>query len=608
MGNLSISRRCPHGVFLYCCILSGILLHTTTELVEPPIPIKAHRWNTTASSGNPKRGNAHRTITIHAKERTCSKKMGVITDQEPCQTLQIQLAKISGAVLMRELVGVDGGVDNNFLIRRIHIMTHDIDTLTINIALDVFLEHRPWWLIRKEVILGLERENKWLTDSTNASSLSVSGDGKHSAATSKFSHIYLHRYESKMEAHLHQIAAVQYPPQQECVHSRLKLSHTVNSGWGSASAFFGIFVTEFPWAIFAPYESNTNSAVEPVMYASVDLCPSVVNKWLCAFMPVTNCSFPNSVTKCGANGKPCKWDGDLMYTSASAEGKLIDESMIKSQAGILNSAKTALSSYHKSIAAWYSEHRGDSFIKEEPVVTREKKALGDRRANHFLVMKVFGQVWRPNAVYRTLISKRIKLMWREMFQKYQLQTLNEEESTCTAIHIRRGDRSLNMEGQAMRDWCNQWLPFASWDNCTSHTTGESQSCQGLSDYGCFSKNPFGALGLKDYLDAAWALQETRDVFVFTDDATWLERERKAVDQAWRIYSIASDGSKDRENNTPRATMNGVEFHASLKMAQTCQAFVGHWGSGVTHMVHNAMCYKHGNAVMGICPPTMDLRD
>jgi hypothetical protein len=37
-------------------------------------------------------------------------------------------------------------------------------------------------------------------------------------------------------------------------------------------------------------------------------------------------------------------------------------------------------------------------------------------------------------------------------------------------------------------------------------------------------NPFGSLTLQDYLDKAWMLRQTRNIFVMTDDGDWLRAE------------------------------------------------------------------------------------
>ena len=99
--------------------------------------------------------DVHKTTIPNVKERTCSLRLGVATDAEICTTVLLRTAKLNGQLLLRELAETD----RNFLVRRIHIMTHEQDVLTINKALDVFLEQRPWWVIRKEVFVGLDYFN-----------------------------------------------------------------------------------------------------------------------------------------------------------------------------------------------------------------------------------------------------------------------------------------------------------------------------------------------------------------------------------------------------------------------------------------------------------------
>lgn len=52
------------------------------------------------------------------------------------------------------------------------------------------------------------------------------------------------------------------------------------------------------YSIFSIYSSRTNSPDESTPYVSADMCPSTVNKWLCAFLPPTNCSYPDELVKC----------------------------------------------------------------------------------------------------------------------------------------------------------------------------------------------------------------------------------------------------------------------------------------------------------------------
>lgn len=53
---------------------------------------------------------------------------------------------------------------------------------------------------------------------------------------------------------------------------------------------------------------------------------------------------------------------------------------------------------------------------------------------------------------------------------------------------------------------------------------------------------------------------------------------------------------------------GVHFFASLQLLQQCEAFVGHFDSGVAWMIYSSMCRMHrGGDIQGVCPPMFDLR-
>lgn len=81
---------------------------------------------------------------------------------------------------------------------------------------------------------------------------------------------------------------------------------------------YGAEFAEKPWLIFNIWDSLSNDPSEGVAYSSAHTCPGLVNKRLCAFLPLTNCTMPQVIT--GANpGQRLIWpDGDFAYyTNAS---------------------------------------------------------------------------------------------------------------------------------------------------------------------------------------------------------------------------------------------------------------------------------------------------
>eukprot|EP01033_Poteriospumella_lacustris_P013069 gene13069-9359_t len=56
----------------------------------------------------------------------------------------------------------------------------------------------------------------------------------------------------------------------------------------------------------------------------------------------------------------------------------------------------------------------------------------------------------------------------------------------------------------------------------------------------------------------------------------------------------------------RGLAGGVHFFASMQLLQQCEAFVGHFDSGVAWMMYTAMCHRH-RGLVAVCPPVFDLR-
>ena len=490
---------------------------------------------------------------VQLEDKTCSKKLGGggENSKEPCFAVHLRIPHLTAALLEEAL----GPEDSNYVIRRAYIDTHEHRSSIIGPALDHFVTTRPWWLIRKEPFMELRRGE------------GGGSGGNNSTVLVGNAHIFLQRYDARLEPHLWQIAAVQYPPANACQDTRLFVGHMVNSGWGSMISMYGSVINMHHWAIFSTYDSNTNLPTESVMYANPSLCPDIVNKWHCAFMVVTNCTLPTVVTKCFSPNN-CWPDGFPYFSNATAMGEKISSSESHNP--------LATNAHLKSVQNFYDNWPQSRFNAEE---YRDAKntVRNDRFPSVYHVLKIYGQLMRPNALYRLLIAERIQQFWVESREQFGLQPLVSGTTPCTAIHIRRGDRSK--EGVDMNEFCRNHTryPPDTWENCTNRA-GEKISCGELSDLGCFGVRPFGGVTLQEYLDRAFALHSTRNVFIMTDDAEWLLRERRKVDASFKIYSISSHGANHRLHTHQNATRNGVEYHASLQMVQQCQALVGHWGS------------------------------
>ena len=189
----------------------------------------------------------------------------------------------------------------------------------------------------------------------------------------------------------------------------------------------------------------------------------------------------------------------------------------------------------------------------------------------------------------------------------------------------------------MRNFCRVWLREGSItrDSCTetllrevkkqSNTTLPQPTCHWLLDVGCFGAHSFGELSLVDYLLKAKQLSPSiTNAFVMTDDATWLENEVKALTSSSITFTLNSSdvshykvgklpaelGARSRveiraDGSRRNGTRYSVDFWTSVTVARSCQSFVGHFGSAVSQLVYEAMCFHHGK-VTGHCPVAADI--
>jgi len=96
----------------------------------------------------------------------------------------------------------------------------------------------------------------------------------------------------------------------------------------------------------------------------------------------------------------------------------------------------------------------------------------------------------------------------------------------------------------------------------------------------------------------------------TDDGLWLENEIKLLQTIkskvshYQIGRLAAEYQARNEIKSNGSKMNGtkysVDFWTSITLARQCQGFVGHFGSGLSKFVYDAMCFQHYKHT-GECP-------
>ena len=131
----------------------------------------------------------------------CSTNLGEESDQK-CLTGHISIIKYSYPLFQQIL----DDEDTNQLVRALYIHIHGNYSENVLIDLDNYITTRPWWIII--------HDEEYIGNST--------------AKIDKTTHIYLQRYKNIYEPVLRFYAEIQYPIDEICSQSHLRLGHMVS--------------------------------------------------------------------------------------------------------------------------------------------------------------------------------------------------------------------------------------------------------------------------------------------------------------------------------------------------------------------------------------------
>lgn len=197
-----------------------------------------------------------------------------------------------------------------------------------------------------------------------------------------------------------------------------------------------------------------------------------------------------------------------------------------------------ISEHHSSLDSQFDQFKG--FDIRKAIQFDANGIQRERAPDTYWMLLNYGLMWRHNWKMRSEIEKIIEEVrgkQREAFTPaYQ----------CTAIHIRRGDRTLG-DGVNMTEYCEKIIRKEGDDKekCMNENTGREIRCAEVQDLGCFNKVPFGALTLKDYLEKAYLVNPTKNIFLMTDATPqWLEGQmRDASIAGYNIFTLPAVDSE-----------------------------------------------------------------
>eukprot|EP01041_Mallomonas_annulata_P001621 gene1621-3140_t len=415
---------------------------------------------------------------------------------------------------------------------------------SIGKALDKFLGPRPWWFVKKEPF-------KW--DHVNNSSLG--------------NEIVLGRFGKEWDPILQQVSATQYPV--SCDQSLLRLE--VTGGFDSFGNNFGNYISakgQVPWGVFSPYMVGNG-----VSFLDDKACPHVKNRYECAFLPASNCSFPDELTSGKHLGN--------MFTNAGRHGQLVNDS------------------YFQELQAAQGDHPpippGPDMlgVKHTGLIKQKTMTTSQTSSSPFNILFGYGFLYRPNHHFRSLIAHIIQ----EWKKKQDLPF--PANGDCVAVRIRRGDRTVG--DKDIHEWCRQHVIYPN-GSCLNDETGVvdgNAHCARFEDFGCNSEIPYAAVTLEHTLNATRAISQSKNVLVGCDDAEWLKNQIKITQTDLNIFPFTAPP------NHRHSTNGGAHYMAAIELASQCSSLVGHTGSAVTQFFYQIMCVRHANKI-GVCPPLYDM--
>eukprot|EP01039_Chlorochromonas_danica_P007462 gene7462-8249_t len=506
-----------------------------------------------------------------------------------CQQLSLEIVEdeedFTDDSLMSKLSLVDDHHDHHRSIRKITITYSSQIAYTIGHFMDFWMTSRPWWYIVEE---GFPTTTTSTTTSTRTTTTIQSQPSK----KEKFLSMTLFRTPSIYEDYLTYVALVQYPLlETTCQQSAMFLGkyNFQHPGYGSVLTTYFDAHYNHPFAVLSTYISTTNRPypLDDLPFISAEDC-TLANRWLCAFLPLTNCSTPSEVTSCRKYDCVREFPFDW-FTSASTSG--VGVKKIKDT--IVNNPRNELQK------VWYNNHPD---VKQLPEIFRsqpnklfhheDRHRLGQTAKS--IYMHLF--LLRPNVFYRARIDAAIRLFAME--NKFDFN-----HDRCIAVHMRRGDRAIPDHVTNISDYCSK-----------IGDEGDDLGCGGV---------PFIDMTVKGVLAKAQRLVGSalpiRTIIIATDDHEHVRNATLSLTKqqlnGWRVLVITPSKeaamrvhSHDYQYfRSKLGTAGGVHLMSTIRILQRCEGFIGHGGSESAELFIRAMCVRHYN-YFGICPFGLDWRN
>jgi hypothetical protein len=549
----------------------------------------------------------------HGQEKSWTERLSQVSS---CEVLQLQLITAENNALhdknihhlLSELFQIS---DASKSVRRIVIQFLKESHSFVSHLVDEMTTPRPWLDVVDETFPSLDSSEH--SDTT----------------TGTLYHIILDRYHQDYEDYLKLVSSVQFPDPDTCLTTPFMLNRKGGDhpGWASVLGMYYLLHSEMPFGITSIYVSNSNFVNQSTAFISSEDCPTLKNRWECAFLPTTNCSLPTFIKDCFSQNCVSQYPDStyfsVVFTNMSDDAVYLSREHNETEyKRIAQIAKSPRNIQQTNYSLQYNRIPGLQYL-----VPRSSVVPATGKLDVQLITVAIGQVLLDNFYLRKNSFYRFKIQeyYKEFYERYPFfrREMNyfhpaEREFRCIAAHVRRGDRIVY--GENMTDYC--------------------KTHQSHRDAGCGGQVPFGLVSLDGVVKKAELLvnrnsTNTEDIgkkkkynlLIASDDPFWLEEQKELYDNAhldsdWNIVTIFPSSefnftrttfeNQEKYLNAIRfirylgKTKSGVLFHSTIQLFQECDGFLGHFGSGVAWMLYRAMCHRN-NLGKGICPPVYDLR-
>ena len=484
--------------------------------------------------------------------------------QNDCLFAKFVLPKISIDLLENVLNHVNSSI--KYII--MHSEEQPFEDITNN--LDNCMARYPWWIVRivefpTYVKLGYR----------------LSYEEMHSVSTESL--ILLQRVHPELETELKAVIQRHFPPEEECKKRIMEVVNVDGDTWGNRLYTLGMQSMGHPSSVFTIYSTRTGLEVSQSPFAASDECSDLINKWECLFLTTTNCTLPKFISECRDNA--CVPHDIAYFSSAAGDGQLI-------------SSEEARKKFEEMKHNNVPEYRFNSKLIDYPGRSNLAMELTDASsimpqttrnipfsAEVDSLKYIFGIYTRFDSDFRMEVQNLIDDF------RYNQAPQFTPNMTCTAVHIRKDDRTI--KGKNMTEWCFNHTKLNDEGTAYVHTGRDKDDTGDISfgqwaDMGCGMILPYGAASLLHFINASEIVSpQEKNLFIMTDDKEWLEREMghfhriQHTDPRLQQFNIFTFSARSK-HRAQHDSIVSAEFWASMAVASQCSSLVGKYTYSFTH--------------------------